>query len=631
MIIFILKFVLRAFMLTFTAKLKDFVESYSLILATAPFQDSITIVECDLDPKEDLYMLKSLPRIQLGVVTRSLRVFSGSDRRKLYLIIFLNTVTGFIDLIAIALIGVLAALALNGENSKISKNIVTLFNQIILREWKLSQVISVIAAATAILFFIKTILSIKFTQRIMHFLSSRAAKLSSTLVASLLTKPITSLENKTSHETLYLITRGVEVVALHILATFFMLVSDIFLILIIFVLIFLVDPLTAVLTALVFGTIGFFLDHFVHSKASRLGSLNTGLNIASNEAIMEVFQSYRELIVGNRRSFYVNRISQIRSNLAFTSAELSFMPYISKYTIEITVLFSAILISGSQFILNGSASAIQTLAIFLGAGSRLAPAVLRIQQSILQIKASDGMANSTLSLIESLDMGVVAHSEVYSMQFTHSDFNPRIQVSDVTYTYPSNDQPSLYSANLTIDAGQHIAIVGPSGAGKSTLVDIILGIITPDSGKVSISDVEPLEAFSRWPGATSYVPQKIFISSATVRENIALGYDASGIPEKEYLRAIRSAVLGDYISSLDFGLDTEVGEHGGKMSGGQRQRLGIARAMVTNATSTSWAPSRPTCGSATSNAWPKPAWTATPPCPENQAAPAPATDRPCAV
>lgn len=527
-------------------------------------------------------MLKSIPRPKIEVVTRSLRVFSNTGKRKLYLIIFLNTIAGFIDLVAIALIGILAALALNGENSKISKDVIEFFNLIVSREWKLSQVISVIALGTALLFFIKTILSIRFTRRIMHFLSSKAANLSSALVASLLTKPITALEKKTSHETLYLITRGVEVLALQILATFFMLIADVFLILIIFVLIFLVDPLTAVLTALIFGTIGFILDFFLHSKASTLGKLNTSLNVASNEAIMEVFQSYRELVVGNRRTFYVNKISQIRSNLAFTSAELGFMPYISKYTIEITVLFSALLISGSQFILNGSSSAIQTLAIFLGAGSRLAPAVLRIQQSILQIKASEGMANSTLSLIESLDMSSSPRSKVSSMRFFHSEFVPRIEVSDVTYTYPSKDQPSLYSATLSIEAGQHIAIVGPSGAGKSTLVDIILGIITPDSGNVRISNVEPLEAFSRWPGATSYVPQQIFISSGTVRENIALGYEASEIPEKEYLRAIRLAVLTDYISKLDLGLDTEVGEYGGKMSGGQRQRLGIARAVITN-------------------------------------------------
>jgi len=517
-----------------------------------------------------------------NLIIRSMRAFSSKGNYRLFFIIVWNTFLGFLDLIAIVLIGILATLALNGDSSKQAEQLRQILGFIGGRDWEFSKLISIIALTTAVLFFVKTLLSIVFTRRILHYLSLKAASLSSALVAILLTKPITSLQTRSSHETLYLVTRGVELVALQILATFFVLISDAFLVLTIFILIFAVDPVTSVLALLVFGITSYILNLLLHSKASILGQRNALLNVKSNEVIMEVFQSYRELVVGNRRPFYVEKISQIRKNLAFTSAEMNFMPYISKYALEFTVILSAIVISGSQFLMNGSSSAIQTLAVFLGAGTRLAPAILRIQQSVLQIKSSETMAILTLDLFDDLGPEVSPVEKVSQMSFSHTGFVPKIELNNITYTYPSKTTPSLQAISLKIEAGQHVAIVGPSGAGKSTLVDVLLGVVAPDSGSVKISEVEPLEAFSRWPGATSYVPQNIFISSGTIKENLALGYDPQGIPIDEYMRAMDSAALSTYLSSLNLGLDTEVGELGAKMSGGQKQRLGIARALITN-------------------------------------------------
>jgi ABC-type multidrug transport system fused ATPase/permease subunit len=520
--------------------------------------------------------------LKTEIVAQSLAVFSSKKTFKLYLIILWNTLLGLLDLVAIALVGVLASLAINGKNSNIgerTKEVLSFFGG---HDWEFSRIIFMIALITATLFFIKTLMSINFTRRILHFLSLNAAELSSSLVANLLTKPITTLESKTSHETLFLVTRGVEVLALKILATFFMLIADVFLTLTIFILIFLIDPLTSILAAGIFVVTGLILNLILHTKASTLGESNGVLNVKSNELIMEVFRSYRELIVANRRKFYVAKISAIRKNVAFTSAELSFMPYTSKYVLEFTVIGSAFVLSGAQFLFNGSSSAIQTLAIFLGAGSRLAPAILRIQQGVLELKSHEGIARSTLKLIDEL-IPISLPIEVKSnITFSHLEFTPKVEISNVTFTYPTKNSPSLDSITLSIEKGERIAIVGPSGAGKSTLVDVILGILVPESGTVKISDLDPLKAFSRWPGATAYVPQNVFIGSGTIKENLALGYDPSEIPDSEYLRAIQTAALSAFIESLELGLDTGVGEFGTKMSGGQRQRVGIARAVITN-------------------------------------------------
>jgi len=217
--------------------------------------------------------------LKTEIVAQSLAVFSSKKTFKLYLIILLNTLLGLLDLVAIALVGVLASLAINGKNSNIgerTKEVLSFFGG---HDWEFSRIIFTIALITATLFFIKTLVSINFTRRILHFLSLNAAELSSSLVANLLTKPITTLESKTSHETLFLVTRGVEVLALKILATFFMLIADVFLTLTIFILIFLIDPLTSILAAGIFVVTGLMLNLILHTKASTLGESNGVLNV----------------------------------------------------------------------------------------------------------------------------------------------------------------------------------------------------------------------------------------------------------------------------------------------------------------------------------------------------------------
>ena len=124
-------------------------------------------------------------------------------------------------------------------------------------------------------------------------------------------------------------------------------------------------------------------------------------------------------------------------------------------------------------------------------------------------------------------------------------------------------------------------MVGPSGAGKTTLVDILLGVLNPSHGTTSISGLRPIDAVSKWPGAIAYVPQDIFISNGTIRENVSLGYPLSEATDELVIGALQIAQLDKFVDSLPLGLDTPVGDRGARLSGGQRQRLGIARAMFT--------------------------------------------------
>jgi ABC-type multidrug transport system fused ATPase/permease subunit len=345
---------------------------------------------------------------------------------------------------------------------------------------------------------------------------------------------------------------------------------------------FLVDPVIAIFTMFTFLIIGIVLYRLLQTRAQRLGATSSELSISSNEKILEVLSAYRESVVRNRRNFYSKEIGKQRLALANTIAELTFMPNISKYVIEVTVVLGMLGIGATQFLLQDVGRAVGVLSVFLAASTRIAPAVLRVQQGAIQIKGSLGAAGPTLDLIEELKLETRTTSIIDKLDTDHIGFTPEISISGVTFRYSENGLPVLNNLNLDIKVGESVAIVGPSGAGKTTLVDVLLGVLEPEKGQVAISGKVPSETIQKWPGAISYVPQDVLIINGSIRANVSMGYPSETVSDSAIWNALSIAQLDKVVTDLVLGLETPVGDRGTRLSGGQRQRLGIARAMYTS-------------------------------------------------
>jgi ABC-type multidrug transport system fused ATPase/permease subunit len=267
--------------------------------------------------------------------------------------------------------------------------------------------------------------------------------------------------------------------------------------------------------------------------------------------------------------------------MANTTAELAFMPNVSKYVIEVAIIVGALTIGAIQFISHDASRAVAVLGVFLATSTRIAPAVLRLQQGALRIKGNWGAAESTLQMIEEMAWSDSTEEVSDFVDTIHSGFEPRVQIENITMKYPEADNPAILDFSLQINPGQVVALVGPSGAGKTTIVDVLLGVISPELGSVKISGLDPISAESKWPGALAYVPQDIVITNATIRENVGMGYPPKNIDDDLVWDALKIAQLDQHVRELPQGLDTVLGDRGSGLSGGQKQRLGIARALFT--------------------------------------------------
>jgi ABC-type multidrug transport system fused ATPase/permease subunit len=160
-------------------------------------------------------------------------------------------------------------------------------------------------------------------------------------------------------------------------------------------------------------------------------------------------------------------------------------------------------------------------------------------------------------------------------------FSGKAHIKNLNFSYGDEDRLVLQDINLDICEGETLAIVGPSGAGKSTLVDLLLGLYSPISGTIEVSGVAPQLAVKAWPGAVAYVPQNVSLISGSIAENVALGYSKEEIDLVRVGECLEISQLSEYIEALPDGIETQVGESALQMSGGQLQRLGIARAIYT--------------------------------------------------
>jgi ABC-type multidrug transport system fused ATPase/permease subunit len=522
-----------------------------------------------------------IQRVKSSTVARCFQIFSKSDQRKIGAVVILQILLGTLDLLGVALIGVIGALAVTGiQSAEPGNGVGAVLEFLQLDGFTFQEQTAILGVIAAVVLVGRTVFSIFFTRKVLYFIARRSAVTSGTLIRKMLRQNNILIGNRTIQESIYALTEGVGRMTLGVVGTLVTMIADTSLLLVMMFGLIAIDPSVALSTVVMFSLVGFALYKLMHVRAAKLGYEHAEVSISSTEMINEVLTAYREATVRNRRSYYAEEIGKSRLKLSNIVAEQDFMPNISKYVLEVTMVLGAVSISALQFVIQDSRNAVATLAVFLAAGTRIAPAVLRLQQGTIVVKGSIGSARPTLALIDLLESEDI-FTPITSFNAEHEHFTGEVSLSQVTFRYPNTVRNALSDISIQIPAGSACAVVGPSGSGKTTLVDLLLGMFEPQSGIALVSNESPLESIAKNPGAIGYVPQDVTVFQGTIRANVALGFPKEDATDERINFALDVAQLREFIDQLPKGMDTEVGPRGSKLSGGQRQRLGIARAMFT--------------------------------------------------
>lgn len=536
------------------------------------------------------------PESAWKAVQRSIALLPRQRRRLFVLAAVIQVSLGILDLIGIALIGLFAATAVSGTGVGMMPQLVSRVTDLLgLSDLTVTQLTIILAVAAVLVLVLKTASSAYMARRIFRFLANRQAEVSASLARRFLRMPLLDVQRWTTSEAIYALGSGVGHATVGVLGAAVIVAAEAFLFLIVGVSLLAVDLFVTLGAVAIFAITIMATNRILTRWGARNARVMTEASIQTLTAVSEALETYRETTVLNRRDLYILRYERLIGRFAGATANQQYIVEVPKYVLEATLYLSILLLAGVQFLTKDVASAATTIAVFLAAGSRVVPSLLRLQGATITIRNSAVSALPTYYLADYLESrgdientptstpsasnrSVEIHERIRNQ---HEGFDPHLDVSNISIQYLDADSPALVDASLRVAAGKSVALVGPTGAGKSTLTDVILGVLEPLTGNVFISGVSPREAIDRWPGAITYVPQNVALVGGTVRDNVALGLSPEDTDDGLVWEALERAHIAGFLRDSRDGLDTPIGERGVRLSGGQRQRLGIARALYT--------------------------------------------------
>ena len=335
-----------------------------------------------------------------------------------------------------------------------------------------------------------------------------------------------------------------------------------------------VEPLGALIVMGVLGTATWGFHRFTRRRISRWGEArqhHEGLRI---QHLQQGLGGAKDVKLLGRETNFLEQYSLHNVQSARMGQLQATLQQLPRLWLELLAVSGLAMLVISMLAQDRALGALlPTLGLFAAAAFRLMPAINRILGAVQSLRYS-------LPTIDVLHMELnLATSEITGTRSLVTPFHAALELSQVTYTYPSAAESALKDISLIIQRGESVGFIGASGAGKSTLVDLLLGLLIPSSGEVLVDSKDIQVNLRNWQDQIGYVPQSIFLTDDTLRRNVAFGLPENQIDDNAITRAIQAAQLEEFVASLPGGLGTLVGERGIRLSGGQRQRIGVARAL----------------------------------------------------
>jgi len=518
----------------------------------------------------------------LATIKASFNLLSRPGKAYLLVSVFIQIFISMLDILGIGFIAGAAIFALKlfgtTTNSTSDNTLYRFLNSITNDDRKSIYLL----LAFAFIFFIgKTLLSSLLFRKQLKFLTRRDFAISSEAVNRFLNRNLIVRNPSSTQEKVTAMSTGMWLSTSEILGNSIAMLSEFGLLTLIILLLMFADVKLAILTFLYFGLIFLGLYFLLGRNLQNESVKSTHAGLGQQDLLRTMLAAQREIRVFNREIYFANKYLMHRKIFALSSSNVLFLMYLPKMFIEAALIVGVFLLSIYQFLNADAVAAVSTLTLYLAAGTRILPSLLRLQNAISVLRAGIPGAQMFLKLFndESSEMED-KYSNIRHEVNLDNLLPTAVKIENIDFSYDFDSAFAIKNLSLDVQAGSLCAIVGDSGSGKSTLVDLILGLLGPANGSLNLysgSNFEPMGGKSR----ISYVPQVIAIIPGSIRENVNFG---ANFNDAEIWEALSKSGLTEFVLNLPEKLDTVLYEDGLNLSGGQIQRLAISRALINKPT-----------------------------------------------
>ena len=343
---------------------------------------------------------------------------------------------------------------------------------------------------------------------------------------------------------------------------------------------FAVSPLIAVVALSYLGSVALLMQKVLTKRSVEAGKVNRDYSFKVASLMTDMVGALKEITLRDKVGEVAQVVKADRTHAARARGNLRFLGSVPRFIMDGALIGGFLLVGLTAYLVNGTlAAAISAVVMFAVVGMRLAPALTSFQSTLNTLAANRAQVTAVLTDISAAEDYREAAEELGRQPLGHEP--DQLELRNVTFQYPKGSEPAVDGVSMRIRMGTSTGIVGESGSGKSTLVDIILGLLEPQSGELLVDDQNIVDVLAAWRSRVGYVPQEVSLFDGTVAQNVALSWRGD-IDEDKVIECLQKAQLWDVVRARPQGLRTRVGERGMAFSGGQKQRLGIARALYTD-------------------------------------------------
>ncbi len=506
-----------------------------------------------------------------------IKIFPSKHKKIVSIILFLSVFTMLLEIITVSLIAPLTSSMFSPE-SFANQNFI---NNVVFSLYEKSgfENLLIFCLILFALFFILRVFSSLILQLLNTFFSFKIFEfLTKKILKTYLLKKWSFFINKNTAEVMRDVLDETGLFRSSVILPITNIISELFVFLGIISFLLIYEPLTTAMIISTFLVVGTAYRYFFKNKINLLASNRQFYSVKVNKNLLEIFKLIKEIKLSFKENFFYNNYSKNISNYISSNFSYNFISLIPRYLLELIVLIIFFSIIGYNYLSNDNfISFIPTVSVYMLAAFRIMPGIVKILRSFQAIDWGTKTVEVIYDLVKSENTNIDLENPE---NIKNLNFKKKIKLVNLNFSY--KDKIILENFNFEIDKYDVVGIIGKSGSGKTTLVNILIGLLSPNKGRILVDEIDISENIKGWQKNIFLVQQDNFIFDDTIKKNIILGSNVEDINLDRYNNSIQDAALKDFIDSLPNKDNTITGEDGIKISGGQKQRLSIARALYHN-------------------------------------------------